>query len=202
MSPNTNTTDSIMILVDSPDPALGRHRISSSLDDFTMLELAVQGADAATRNVGDSIVLREVDLAESTKIPQSTLVIVTETENLREDACAVDGSTSLLPMLSDFDISFSKLKVRDWDGQKFYSDFVKEGLEYNNKDADKIIMLFESPSSIPAGGNAFHNHGALLSSLLVILALFCILISPHNHLLLFQQPSSSSMIGQRQNQQR
>lgn len=123
-----------------------------------MLELAVQGADAATRNPGDSIVLREVDLAETTKIPQSTLVIVTETENLREDAASKDGATSLLPMLSDFDISFSKLKVRDWDGSKFYSDFIKEGLEYNNKDVDKVIMLFESPSSISAGGNAFHNN--------------------------------------------
>lgn len=126
-----------------------------------MLELAVQGADAATRSRGDSIVLREVNLAETTKIPQSTLVIVTETENLREDAASKDGATSLLPMLSDFDISFSKLKVRDWDGSKFYSDFIKEGLEYNNKDVDKVIMLFESPSSISAGGNAFHNNGTI-----------------------------------------
>jgi hypothetical protein len=55
-----------------------------------MLELAVQGADAATRNPGDSIVLREVDLAETTKIPQSTLVIVTETENL-ERRCGLQG---------------------------------------------------------------------------------------------------------------
>lgn len=138
-----------------------RRASSSSLDDFTMLELAVQGADAATRSRGDSIVLREVNLAETTKIPQSTLVIVTETENLREDAASKDGATSLLPMLSDFDISFSKLKVRDWDGSKFYSDFIKEGLEYNNKDVDKVIMLFESPSSISAGGNAFHNNGTI-----------------------------------------
>ena len=185
MSPNTITTDPIMILVDSPDPALGHHRISSSLDDFTMLELAVQGADAATRNVGDSIVLREVDLAETTKIPQSTLVIVTESENLREDAHAADGSASLLPMLSDFDISFSKLRVRDWDGTKFYSDFIKEGLEYNNKDADKIIMLFESPSSIPAGGNAFHNNGALFRFMLISLVFLFVLIFLTAHLLVF-----------------
>ena len=153
MSPN------ILSFTEAPSSTSGHHRITSSLDEFTMLELAVQGADASTRSSGDSIVLREVDLAETTKIPQSTLVIVTETENLREDAVAANGSSSVLPMLSDFDISFSKLKVRDWDGTKFYSDFIKEGLEYNNKDVDKVIMLFESPSSTAAGGNAFHNNG-------------------------------------------
>lgn len=122
-----------------------------------MLELVDHG-EGGTCPRGDSIVLREFDLAETTQIPQSTLVIVTETENLREDA----AHDTLLSSLADFDISFSKLKVKDWDGTKFYSDFIKEGLEYNNKDTNNMIMLFESPSS-STNDTSFHNNGTCLS---------------------------------------
>lgn len=41
-----------------------------------------------------------------------------------------------------------KRKVRNWSaGDKYYSELVKEGLEYLGKDASKVIMLYESPSS-------------------------------------------------------
>jgi hypothetical protein len=52
----------------------------------------------------------------------------------------------------------SQLNVKDWDGTKFYSDFIKEGLEYNKKSASKVVMLFESPSS-SATNTSFHNSG-------------------------------------------
>jgi hypothetical protein len=52
----------------------------------------------------------------------------------------------------------SQLNVKDWDGTKFYSDFIKEGLEYNNKSAGNVVMLFESPSS-SATNTSFHNIG-------------------------------------------
>jgi len=121
------------------------HRYESSLDDFTLLEME------HPEGRHHDAVLKEFDLdpSKSAALPESTLVVVTETEKLNE-------STSLIGSLSDFDFTFTKLRVKNWDGTKMYADYIKQGLEYNNKDFSRVIMLFESPSS-STSESSFHN---------------------------------------------
>jgi len=134
--------------MDAPSPGRQHHRVSSSIDDFTMLEL-----DHKPGNNQDAV-LKEIDISAMSLIPKSHLVIVTETDKIEEDKTS-DGAT-LMASLSEFDFSFSRLKVKTWDGTKFYSDYIKEGLEYNKTEYKQVIMLFESPSSSTAD-SSFHN---------------------------------------------
>jgi hypothetical protein len=131
--------------------------IATPIEEMTMLELTLNLTSSVTRVQGDSSILREVDLVESTKIPKSTLVIVTETDNLKENSNSTSTS-GLFPLLADLDVVISEIKVRDWDGEKYYSDYIKEGLQYKGMHDESVVMLFESPSSNPSGGNAFHNN--------------------------------------------
>ncbi|EEC51929.1 predicted protein [Phaeodactylum tricornutum CCAP 1055/1] len=126
------------------------HRAMSSINDFTLLEL-----DRPDHGNGDGT-LKE--LSSTSMIPRSTLVIVTETEKLHEDPThgRSGSSTSLVASLSDFDFAFSKLQVKDWDMQTFYSDYIQQGREYLKETNNNVIMLFESPSSSTAD-SSFHN---------------------------------------------
>lgn len=123
----------------------GHFRSSSSLSDFSLLELE-HGEDHMTIQVVTD------DVVDNQVIPISSLVVVTETENLE------DGHGE--PFMTDFsDIEFevddSSFKVRNWKGERFYSDYIFAGLKYLKQTA-KVVMLYESPSSSkdPA---AFHN---------------------------------------------
>lgn len=138
----------------------GHHRVSSSLSDFSILELDFEhGSGAGTRGRTESVTLKEIDHIEpNDELPMASLLIVAETEKIDEAKEAGAASGNLLASLGDMDFSFYKLKVKDWDGTKFYSDYIKEGLIYNNKleEAEKTIMLYESPSSSTAE-SSFHN---------------------------------------------
>jgi carbamoylphosphate synthase large subunit len=134
------------------DPS-GHKRNMSSLSDFTLLELEhPKGKEDMT--------LTEHDLNESALLPKASLVILAETEKLEVDPDApVSHGTTVLQSLAELDFHFvPKIKVVDWDGTKMYADYIKEGLIYNNKleEANKTIMLFESPSCSTAE-SSFHN---------------------------------------------
>jgi hypothetical protein len=93
--------------------------------------------------------LTALDLEKSTLLAKGSLVIMDETGNLE--------ALLLSAPMNAFQ-STTKIKVEEWDGTKMHSDFIKEGLVYNNKlDAsNNTIMLFESPTS-SAEDCSFHN---------------------------------------------
>jgi hypothetical protein len=142
----------------------------SSLGDFSML--IVDHEDPAKVGQTEDAELKEIEISTEAPLPQSSLIIVAETDKLNEDPKQESAKGHhLVASLSDFDFTFNKLKVKDWDpdGGKGYSDFIKEGLEYNKiklEDYEKIIMLFESPSS-STDAASFHNKGKSFSHYLV-----------------------------------
>ena len=136
------------------------HRSTSELSDLTILEF--EHPDAPTRHVEHEAHLREIGTADDNpSVPKSTLVVVAETEKLHEDISKDDKMKSghnLVASLTDYDFAFSKIKATNWspDSGKFYSDYIKEGLEYKQQDSSKLIMLFEGPSS-STSETSFHN---------------------------------------------
>ncbi|CAB9516661.1 ATP-grasp domain [Seminavis robusta] len=134
-------------------PAAGKHhRVSSSLEDLTILELDFPVGPHT------QAVVKEVDPVEAPQLPNSTLVIVAETDKIHEDKN--NDSATLVAALADFDFTTStKLKVTDWDptSMKGYSEYIKDGMEFLKKDPSKVVMLFESPSSSTTE-SSFHNN--------------------------------------------
>lgn len=135
----------------SPKPNSSSHhrheRTSSDLSDLVLLELERNDDEEV------EIVVNE-DVTEDTQLPISTLVVVTDTE-------AVEGNEEHTAIN---DISFAELdftlegtfKVKDWNGKKGYSDFIKEGLKYKGMQDKHVVMLFESPST-STSESSFHN---------------------------------------------
>jgi len=137
------------------------HRVHSSLDDFTLMELDF--TPVKNRERSESISLQIVEDNEA-PLPKDSLVIITETEKLEEHK---EGSSHrLVASLSDYDFLASKIHVEQWDGHKGYSDYIQEGLDWLKKekpDAPAVkggngqtIMLYESPSS-SSTETSFHN---------------------------------------------
>lgn len=127
------------------------HRVSSSLEDLTILELDF---DVGTNNPAE---VKEIDPLAQPMLPMSSLVVVAETEKLHEDKN--NESATLVAAITDMDFTSAKLKVTDWDplSMKGYSEFIKEGMEYLKKDPTNVVMLFESPSS-SSTESSFHNN--------------------------------------------
>ena len=67
-------------------------------------------------------------------------------------------SASMNPVTPISDVAKLDVTVKEWDGTKLFSDYIKAGMEYNNNNSDKAVMLFESPSS-SAINTSFHNCG-------------------------------------------
>jgi hypothetical protein len=113
-------------------------RTISIIDDLTLLELNKDKEEITVLDLDNG--------KEETTLPKGSLVILGEKENL-------DAVLQSLPK-SDF----QSILVWDWDGKKMYSDYIKEGLIYNNKleNDKKTIMLFEIPS-YSAEDCSFHN---------------------------------------------
>jgi hypothetical protein len=136
---------------DSP----GHHRAHSSLEDFKMLEI-----DFPTGVNNQEVTIQEHDPIESAVIPKAALVIVAEVEKLEakgtlDESCASE-SEMFLASLPDYELTSTKLKVHNWDCKTMYSDFIKQGLEYNKLQPSSVIMLFESPSSCTTE-SSFYN---------------------------------------------
>jgi len=146
----------------SETPSKAAHnRTMSELGDLTMLEF--EHPDAPKMHVEHEAHMKELGPAEEiTNVPKSTLVVLAETDKLHEDVSSEEAKSkpghNLVASLSDYDFAFSKIKVTNWDptSGKFYSDYIKEGLEYKKEDSSHCIMLFESPSSSTAE-SSFHN---------------------------------------------
>lgn len=85
-----------------------------------------------------------------------TLVSV-DTDQIGEDYDSVVSAITLNDSIS------TAASVRWWDGKKFFSNFVQDGLRSLNSDETKICMVFENPSTSPQeatffNGNTFKFH--------------------------------------------
>jgi hypothetical protein len=129
----------------------GHMRNHSDLADFTMLEIE-RPSEAAADNV---MHVKEVEVDEvHNQIPKMSLVILADTATLENEKSGLVGS------LTEFEFEeLLKFKVKDWKGDKFYSDLIKEGLEWKKQGDKKVVMLFESPSS-STSESSFHNKAA------------------------------------------
>jgi hypothetical protein len=96
-----------------------------------------------------------------------------ETESLAKSpesvACAPDARTisstdessvsvSVVSSVSDLDISSIPpvFRVKSWDRTSGYSDYIRDGLRYLNRDESEVVMLFESPSSASSDSTFFN----------------------------------------------
>lgn len=114
-----------------------RRRTSSSLSDFTLLTLDHQKDESF-------VVEADAEEYERKALPSDSLIMVTETLNLD----AGKAEDSVLQGITDvsFEPAQQKLVVHDWDGTKFYSDYIKEGMDYTKRD-EPVVMIYESPST-------------------------------------------------------
>jgi ATP-grasp domain len=136
----------------------------SSLDELTLLELEhTFTPPRGERKEIHSINVVEVQPTEQTILPESTLVIVAETEKLQSTTDCDNTTNTDAPFVStihnmDFPNFPSKFKWLDWDRKTYYGDLVKEGLIYNNNyDPNaKYIMLYETPH-LDSPEAKFHN---------------------------------------------
>jgi ATP-grasp domain len=145
-----STSDEKKEAVDAVEERPTHHRVKSSLDELSMLALVHEARD---------VTLTELEVVEEKALPKSTMVILTDTENLEKDQKTGDEPHYMVASLSDIDFQFNKLKVKTWNGTKFYSDYIKEGLEYTGvkiSDYTEVVMLYESPSSA-TDQSTFHN---------------------------------------------
>lgn len=140
-----------MTTLEEEPPVVPQHqRTQSSIADFTFLEV---DRPSAEQQEGKTVI-SEVQIDEANAVlPESHLLIITETATLDDRSSA---SKQLLTSISDLDFEVhGKLKVKNWNGKKYYSDYIAEGLAYKNEKRD-VVMLFESPSSSTAE-STFHN---------------------------------------------
>jgi len=125
-----------------PGGAHGHHRTSSSLSDFNIFEIA------------DKEVVVEEHPETNNVLPIGGLVLMAEPDKL---------ANQLNESLDEFDFEGDgTFKCTNWGGKRYYSDYIKAGIDYKRKeDPDYIphqdvVMLFESPSS-SATDSSFHN---------------------------------------------
>jgi hypothetical protein len=115
-------------------------KTSSSLSEFTLYEIFENE-------------VKEVDPVNHAVLPMSTLVVVAESEKL---------SGQWDESIHDFDFQDDgTFKISNWGGKRFYSDYIKAGIDYKKKEDPKydpasVVMLFESPSSSTTD-STFHN---------------------------------------------
>lgn len=131
-------------------PTRAHHRVSSSLEDLTILELDFPAA------ANETVEVKEIDPVETPVLAANSLIVVAESDKLHEDKS--HDSSTFISTLTDHGFSSLKLKCVDWDplSMKGYSEYIKEGMEFLKKDPSKVIMLFESPSSSTTE-SSFHN---------------------------------------------
>jgi hypothetical protein len=122
-------------------PAQNHNRTPSDLSDFTLFEIHDHE-------------VKEQENVEDAVIPSSTLVVVAESEKFNDQ---FDDT-----FMNEFDLEDDgTFRIRNWGGKRFYSDYIKAGMDYKKKQnpamADRnVVMLFESPSS-SATDASFYN---------------------------------------------
>ena len=134
---------------DAPASTPGaHHRTTSSLSDYTLLEI-----DFSSEN---KVQIKEEDITDKQVIPQDSLLIVAETEALKPGSDTVEHKLVQNLDELDFDDIVTEFNVKDWDGKLFYSDLISRGMKFVKREQEKVVMLFESPSSSSAN-SSFHN---------------------------------------------
>lgn len=133
---------------ETPAVPKAHHRTLSSLSDFTLLEI--------DRNHDNNTVqIKEQELVENEVIPQSSLLIVAENETLKPGSESIEHR--LVENLDELDFGDDgTFTVKDWDGKLCYSDLIQKGMQYVKRGDEKVVMLFESPSS-SSTNSSFHN---------------------------------------------
>lgn len=126
----------------------------SELADFTFLELQLPpDHEQGTATINEFI----VDETKP-KLPESHLVLITDSDAFHGSHRRT-GSQEVLNSLTNDDLELhevhGKLKVLDWKGKTFYSDYIAQGLKYLNEH-QRVVMLFETPRSSPSD-HSFHN---------------------------------------------
>lgn len=116
-------------------PPGGHHRTTSSLGDFTMLEID-RGDDNVTH-------IKEQEVEEGTVIPQNGLLLFTDADHLKQED-TVEHKLVENWEEWDFDDDDGQFNVKDWDGKLCYSDLIAKGMKYVKRGQEKVIMLFVS----------------------------------------------------------
>jgi hypothetical protein len=134
--------------------------------------------NSATKSVSDVIVLEDYqndfkksnaeELNDSPSSmpdsPPSKVVIVTGADlkegvlsnaSSMETRSLTDDTESLISSVSDYDFTPS-VRCKTWDRKALYSDMINNGLQYLKKSNDRIVMLFEAPSTA-ATDSSFTN---------------------------------------------
>ena len=97
--------------------------------------------------------VKVLDPAEEKTLPISSLAVFAEPEVVKEQ---------LEQPIDEFDFhEDGTFKVSNWAGKRFYSDYIKAGIEYKQKKdpeykPNPVVMLFESPGSSTTE-SSFHN---------------------------------------------
>lgn len=69
-----------------------------------------------------------------------------------------DETASLISALTEVEApTTSGFKVKSWNGKTLFSDFIQEGLLYQKRKSNDVIMLFESPTSCTSADSSFYN---------------------------------------------
>lgn len=122
------------------------HKTASS---FSLLQYSHQIAFAShqtTKMLPSFIKIDASRLRDPTEVikpPKSLLVDTAETRTVN----SADDTLSLVSSISDSEVLTPSFRVHAWDKQTRFSDFIRDGLVAQKKDAENCVMLFESPSS-------------------------------------------------------
>lgn len=125
-----------------PPTSHHRERSSSSLSDFTLFEIQGETGEVA-----------EQDAEQVHTLPTGNLVLMADADKLKD---RLNESMDELDFEDD-----GTFQCTNWGGKRFYSDYIKAGIEYKRKQDPNylprpLVMLFESPSS-SATDSSFHN---------------------------------------------
>jgi hypothetical protein len=168
MTTTTTTTTTISSPISSPAmngragraEAYAHHRqtSSSSLSDFTVLEL--------DRNEQTDVLELVVnnDPEHHPELPKDSLVVVAETKKIKEDdnvlhnIVTAHNDPDITTDLNEFTLEEGKFKCNNWAGKKGYSDYIKDGMRYNDKSQEKVVMIFESPTWTATPPEKFRFH--------------------------------------------
>ena len=147
-----------------PDAQSGHHDhrvFEPSMDEhLALLELMEHSFNGTFPSDSSSVAFTDLisKFAHTSHLPPLLLPAPLDIANTEEHRINTAVSVSIYPNVRVSDVPKLDIAVKEWDGTKFFSDYIKDGIEYNSNNSDKAIMLFESPSS-SAVNTSFHNGG-------------------------------------------
>lgn len=144
---NTPTKEAVV------PPAVVTTKVSS---EFGTEKECHHDEDFSTVQTVGSESLLSPNRSQASPINSMTMVTV-DTEHIGEDFDSVFSAITLNDSVAPVH------SVRWWDGRKFFSDFVQDGLKAQKSEDSSICMVFENPSTSPQeasffNGNTFKFH--------------------------------------------